>query len=281
MLHFHKKLIFVVVVLVLVAVAPSVAAQMTPSVTVSDQAIANGTVTVASVDSDGPGWIVIHTQQDGAPGPIIGHAPVSDGSNSDVVVEVDAAAATDTLFAMLHTDAGTVGTYEFPGDDVPVKVNDQVVTPPFNVTNGVGVVDQPIVDGTVTVARVFSEGAGWIVIHTQQDGAPGPIIGHAPVSAGMNTDVAVQIDASAATDVLYAMLHTDAGTVGTYEFPGDDVPVKAGDQVITPSFNVSPGTLPETGGTTFPWAMWLLLVTGGLALASGVALIFIRRLHKA
>jgi plastocyanin len=33
---------------------------------------------------------------------------------------------------MLHTDAGTIGTWEFPGADVPVRVNDQVVSPAFN-----------------------------------------------------------------------------------------------------------------------------------------------------
>ncbi|RME44302.1 MAG: hypothetical protein D6796_11960, partial [Caldilineae bacterium] len=167
-------------VLLFVLALPA-AAQMTPSVTVSDQAILKGTVTIEKVVSDGPGWIVIHTQKDGKPGPIIGHAAVSDGENDNVVVQIDATAATATLYAMLHTDAGQVGTYEFPGDDVPVKVGDKIVTPPFRVTVGVGVADQPISGGTVTVARVFSDGPGWIVIHTQKDGKPGPIIGHAAV----------------------------------------------------------------------------------------------------
>ena len=43
---------------------------ITPAVTVADQAIAAGMVTVAEVVSAGPGWLVIHAARDGAPGPI-------------------------------------------------------------------------------------------------------------------------------------------------------------------------------------------------------------------
>ena len=268
--------------LMLFGLASLAAAQMTPSVTVSDQAIVNGKVTVEKVVSNGPGWIVIHAQKDGKPGPILGFSPVTDGENSNVVVEIDATGATPTLYAMLHTDAGQVGTWEFPdGPDVPVKVNDQIVTPPFNVTVGVGVADQSIAGGTVTVARVFSDGPGWIVIHAQKDGKPGPILGFSPVADGENSDVSVNIDTTGATPVLYAMLHTDAGQVGTWEFPdGPDVPVKVGDAIITPSFNVTgglPSTLPETGGAAIPGASILLLAVGGLILLGGLGLAFARR----
>ena len=106
----------------------------TPSVTVGDQAVKDGSVTVATVVSKGPGWIVIHAQKDGKPGPVIGYAPVKDGVNRNVMAKVDASKATDVLYAMLHTDAGVVATYEFPGADVPVKAGDQVITPPFKMT---------------------------------------------------------------------------------------------------------------------------------------------------
>lgn len=130
-----ERLYVVALVLGLFLMAvPAVSAQVTPSVSVSDQAIENGTVTVDNVVSDGPGWIVIHTEQDGAPGPVIGHAAVSDGENQNVSVAIDEAQATDTLYAMLHTDAGQIGTYEFPGDDAPVQVEGQIVMMPFAVT---------------------------------------------------------------------------------------------------------------------------------------------------
>ncbi|MDW7733221.1 MAG: cupredoxin family copper-binding protein, partial [Methanolobus sp.] len=49
-----------------------------PGVVVTDQPIVNGTVTVDEVVSDGPGWIVIHADENATPGPVIGHSPVED-----------------------------------------------------------------------------------------------------------------------------------------------------------------------------------------------------------
>ena len=113
---------------------PAAEATITPSVTVADQESMDGTVTISEVVSDGPGWLVIHAQADGSPGPILGYSPVADGTNAGVVVEIDAAQATETLYAMLHTDAGELGTWEFPnGPDTPVTVDEQVVTPAFQV----------------------------------------------------------------------------------------------------------------------------------------------------
>lgn len=106
----------------------------TPSVTVADQEVVDGKITVAEVVSAGPGWIVIHTDDGGKPGPVIGYAAVADGVNTDVVVEIDVKAATPTLYAMLHTDAGAVGQYEFPGADAPVLVDGAMVMPAFAVT---------------------------------------------------------------------------------------------------------------------------------------------------
>ena len=131
-----RKVSSLVTMALLLLTATAAYAQVTPSVTVSDQAIENGMVTVDQVVSDGQGWIVIHAQQDGAPGPVIGHAAVQDGENNDVSVEIDVANATETLYAMLHTDAGEMGTYEFPGVDTPVQVEGQVVVQPFAVPGG-------------------------------------------------------------------------------------------------------------------------------------------------
>jgi plastocyanin len=159
--------------------------------------------------------------------------------------------ATETLYAMLHTDAGEVGTWEFPGGaDTPVAVDGQVVTPAFSVTGlpsadpgvtpMVRVVDQPLAaDGGVTIAEVVSDGAGWLVVHAQADGAPGPVLGYSPVAEGSNSNVVVSLDLAAATTTLYAMLHTDAGEVGTWEFPGGpDTPVAVDGQVVSPAFSL-------------------------------------------
>lgn len=223
---------------------------MVPSVNVSDQEIRNGTLTIAEVVSDGPGWLVVHAQADGKPGPILGFSPVTAGQNLNISVEIDPEAATETLYTMLHSDGGEVGAFEFPnGPDTPVAVDGQVVTPSFNVTGlpsqdhamtpSVLVSDQEITNGSVTISEVVSNGPGWLVVHAQVDGKPGPILGFAPVVDGKNSDVTVEIDAAAATETMYAMLHTDAGEIGTFEFPdGDDTPVAVDGQVVTPSFSI-------------------------------------------
>ncbi len=120
------------------AVPSGTAGANQPSVTVSDQAITNGTVTVKQAVSNGPGWVVIHADNNGQPGAVIGYSPLQDGVNNNVVVQIDANKATPTLYAMLHTDAGTIGTFEFPGPDAPVMLNGQVVMQSFTVTGAGG-----------------------------------------------------------------------------------------------------------------------------------------------
>lgn len=129
-----KSLVWLVAALMLLAAPAFAQDAVTPEVEVSDQAIENGTVTVDSVVSDGPGWIVIHADNNGAPGEDVGWAAVEDGENTDVMVEIDMDLATETMYAMLHSDLGAVGTYEFPGADVPVLVDGQTLAPSFMVT---------------------------------------------------------------------------------------------------------------------------------------------------
>ncbi|MDD5370901.1 MAG: hypothetical protein PHQ40_17605 [Anaerolineaceae bacterium] len=116
----------------------SIPETITPAVTVSDQPVVNDTVTVANVVSAGPGWIVIHINSSGQPGAIIGWTQVNPGINSNVAVKIDTSKATPVLYAMLHVDAGVVGNYEFPGPDVPVMLNGQMVSPAFGITGGLG-----------------------------------------------------------------------------------------------------------------------------------------------
>ncbi len=113
-----------------------VPAGITPAVTVADQAIVGGMVTIAQVVSSGPGWLVVHADNEGSPGPVLGYSPVVEGENADVAVMIDTAQATETLYAMLHNDAGTVGTFEFPGPDGPVLAGGEMVSPAFSVTGG-------------------------------------------------------------------------------------------------------------------------------------------------
>jgi len=117
------------------AAATSVPGALQPSITISDQALQNGTVTIAQIVSNGNWWVVIHRQNsDGTMGPYIGYTMLKNGINTNVVVKIDTSLATPVLYAMLHEDHGIIGKLEFPGPDNPVYVNGQMVAPPFNVT---------------------------------------------------------------------------------------------------------------------------------------------------
>jgi len=218
--------------------------EMAPSVTVGDQDASGGTVTIEKVIADQPGWLVIHITRNGAPGPVIGQSPVSEGSNENVEVAIDLDQATQQLFAMLHLDKGAAGVYEFPGDDVPVFVDEVIVNVPFqaafSIEDAVTASDQAAADGAITVDLVSATQPGWIVIHAQADGAPGAVIGFAAIEVGNNANVAVEIDLDQATETLYAMLHLDLATAGEYEFPGDDAPVfDAGGNVVLAPFTLT------------------------------------------
>ena len=92
----------------------------------------------------------------------------------------------------------------------------------------------------VIVGTVILENPGYVAIHEDADGTPGSVIGNSDLLAGRNDNVVVNLKRqSEANETLYAMLHTDDGD-STYEFPGDDVPLKdeAG-KVILAKFTIA------------------------------------------
>ncbi len=147
--------------------APEVA--VTPAVAVEDQELMGNQVTIAQVVSNGAGWIVIHADQDGKPGPVLGYSPVADGENNGVAVSLDLTGLTGTLHAMLHTDAGQMGTYEFPGDDVPVKQGEAILMSPFKLEVAEGNVNVSIVNFSFSPAQLIVR-VGTAVTWTNNDG---------------------------------------------------------------------------------------------------------------
>jgi hypothetical protein len=78
--------------------------------------------------------------------------------------------------------------------------------------------------------------AAWIVIHADEDGKPGKIIGRALLAEGESQDVFVTISAREATRTLYAVLYTDAGQPGKFEAPEIDTPFMDGRGMVMQSF---------------------------------------------
>ncbi len=275
-----KKLALMALALIVaIALAPRISsADTAPTVTVGDQVVMDHYVTIAKVMAAQDGWIVIHAgDKDGT---VLGYEAVKSGENDNVEVEIDMSKGTPTVSAMLHIDAGTAGKYEFPGVDAPVKdASGAVVNVPFKII-GTDVDDQFVKDSkTVKLNDVIAQQDGWIVIHAGDK--DGTVLGQSPIKAGLNTDVSVALtDVSKVTDMMTAMIHIDAGTIGKYEFPGADTPPQLGGKISNEPFwtvdhvRVEDQTLAADGTLTIPYVLvsqdgWLVIHAGD---ASGTVL---------
>ena len=110
-------------------------AAITGSLDAADQTGDGTSITVKSVNITGSGgFIAIHADASGGPGPVVGHVAIPEGDSSDVVVPLDAKSPTGAYWPMLHLDAGTIGTYEFPGPDGPVKSGADIVMKKITLT---------------------------------------------------------------------------------------------------------------------------------------------------
>lgn len=104
-------------------------------------------------------------------------------------------------------------------------------------TGTLSAVDQTGDGTTLTVANVDLRGvdAGWIAVHSDLAGKPGPVVGQVQVKKGATPNVKVTLDKKVATGAFWPMLHVDDHAVGTYEFPkvpGADLPVKSGSDIV-------------------------------------------------
>jgi hypothetical protein len=230
--------------------------QTNPTVAVEDQTLNDGEVVIKSVNASENGWIVIHrtNEQTGTFGEVIGQTAINPGVNSNVVVKLDSSASFsprngDKLWAMLHVDRGTEGKYEFPGADIPVtNAAGDIVMMPFTVsgatTASVSVSNQAVSNNQVNIALVNAKTVGWIVIHEDNGGQPKvpETIGRSRVMIGSNSNVKITLEKSVTPGAkLWAMLHTDTGIVGAYEFSGTngiDPPETENSMVVMQSFVV-------------------------------------------
>lgn len=91
-----------------------------PALVVQSQPKGNGgSVEIASFTLITPGYVVVHANDGGKPGAVIGRTElVQVGTFENVEIEIDPARAGTRVYPMLHDDDGN-GTYEFPGADGP------------------------------------------------------------------------------------------------------------------------------------------------------------------
>ena len=214
-----------------------VATKAIATVEVMDQPGAKGSIRVASVNVPGPSWIAVHLDDNGMPGKRIGLQRVPAGRSTDVSIKIDGVTLTDKLIVAVHADRGIAGVFEFsPGnfdaspdkpyfvDGMELAMESKVVAPPFGVKAGVGeasitATDQPGAKGAIIVAQAVAPTGAWLVVHLDDNGAPGKRVGFQQIAAGTSANVSVALDpAIALTDKLLVAVHADRGVAGTLEF---------------------------------------------------------------
>ena len=221
----------------------TVLGQATGSFTAENQAVRNNTVMIESVTVNRKAWVVVHADN-GNGGPVVPDIisepkQVEAGTTENVEVMLkDGVTVEDdqTIWIMLHTDDGTIGEYEFDGNnglDAPLMADGNVVVSSIDVdlaaTANFSVADQTIMENMITVSSATFNKDGWIVVHADngEDAPVVPAIISVPkyVEAGSSEDIMVEFKENAdvmAGDKVWVMLHTDNGTTMEYEFDGEN-----------------------------------------------------------
>lgn len=103
-------------------------------VSATDQDVSGGTVTAEAITAGANGWLVVHRTEDGMkPGPVVGHAPLKKGENTNVTaILTEEVKSGEKLMLMLHGEDGGMktGIFEYSlgaKEDGPVKVDDKLV----------------------------------------------------------------------------------------------------------------------------------------------------------
>jgi hypothetical protein len=233
-----------VVMAVVVAVSMVGGVQAAPAqnqITVRDQDVSTGVMTIDSVTAAQDGWVVVYKDPNFSSGDIVGYAPVQQGVNTNVKITLDAkridannkgrTGMLPTLWVRLHVDNDMKGLFEWglrnlPYNDVPVVENGHDVAAEFGTwasqattsaapaapapapspkatgpANAINVTTQALNSGVMHVNSVNAGQDGWVVVYKSPNFTPGEIVGYAPVHQGVNTDVPVTIDTQRVKDL--------------------------------------------------------------------------------
>ncbi len=111
------------------------------------------------------------------------------------------------------------------------------------------VAEQKLQTDKVTIASLFLDKSGFVVIHADVSGTPGAVIGFSEVVSGEKTDFPVAVDASKVGSKVHAMLHYDADENGFYTSVDEAVPVRVDGAIVVKPITIIE-TTPGTPGPT-------------------------------
>jgi hypothetical protein len=175
-------------------------------------------------------FLVVQTNLQAAPDPP-GQLPVElpSGGTEPVATPSNAPGAQSTSPSPAEKMRKRVPA-EKTGSRERVTAKEKVGTAALEVT------DQQLQDSKVVVSKVSMPKRGWLVIHGDVRGQPGPILGKVPLSAGESRDVSVALIVPPKSEKLWAMLHVDEGKLGLYDFVIDG-PLEQGGSVVMMPFS--------------------------------------------
>jgi hypothetical protein len=214
--------------------------------TVAGQAIdRSGQVEITGASVPEPGWVALHADEDGEPGPILGQTPLLPGDNENVVIIFDWQQATPRLHALLYQDLGIAGRFEPETVDEPFTHQNKAIGETFTVTLPIDVyvIDQPATVGNVVIERVSVSQPAWVAVYTDFAGYADRRVGAVLVEPGVTEMITVPIETQGIniTPIMHVQLHADEGTSGELEFPGPDEPLAYQDRLTLFSFDTSTG----------------------------------------
>jgi plastocyanin len=169
-----------------------------------------------------------------------------------------------TVAALGATIALTLAACGGDDDDASATTNDStpppVTQPSGDDTGAAGPAMEPATitaeaqqsDGTtVTVASIELPSPGFVAVHADGGGSPGPVIGHsALLPAGTSTDVVITLDEPLTADAtVYPMAHIDVDGNGQYDFAPPDVTTDGPALIADGDVAVVPAAVTVTGGS--------------------------------
>jgi hypothetical protein len=217
-----------------------------PSLTVTDQTVDNsGQVEIASATLPEAGWVALHADREGEPGPVLGQTPLLAGEHEYIIITFDWHRATSPMHVLLYEDLGIAGKFEPETVDAPYTYQGDVMSASFTATLplDVHVIDQPVaVTGEVVIERVSVGQSAWVAVYTNFAGYADRLIGFARVDAGASEMLTVPVETQNITPVLHVRVHADEGTPGEFENPGADVPLDEEGRLTLYSFQIDTGS---------------------------------------
>ena len=128
-----KTSIFTATILVTALSAGGAIAQSAPAVMASNKNVSGGTVTASKVMAGENGWLVVHRTDGKKPGPVVGHAPLKKGTNTNVsAILTEPVKKGEKLMLMVHSEQGGMktGIFEYTlgaKEDGPIKPGGKLV----------------------------------------------------------------------------------------------------------------------------------------------------------